>query len=174
MRHPLLLLVLLLAPIASAADAPAAPLFSDQEWSGSERVRPSTSNASPGAAVLQLAAALGLVLAIAGGAGWAIKRAGLRRFAPGGRGRHLQLIETVAVGPRRAVSLVRVGEQVLVIGQSEQSLTHLATMAATALGEPVPAGATAEAKSPSVRTETPQSRPSGFARVLDSLTGRRG
>src|SRR3954463_16654441 len=94
MRSSLLPLLLLLPLSASAADAPAAPLFTDQEWSGSERARPAAAHASPGAAVLQLAAALGLVLAIAGGAGWAIKRAGLRRFATGGRGRHLQVIET--------------------------------------------------------------------------------
>ncbi|MBA3846544.1 MAG: FliO/MopB family protein [Planctomycetes bacterium] len=172
----LLLLVptLLCSGEAVVESAPADPtLFTDQEWAGSERVKPA-GDASVGGAVVQLAVALTVVLGIALVAGWALKRVNLRRFAAA-RGTNVRLIETVSIGHRRAISLVRIGDQVLVVGQGEHELCHLATLPASVPTEqPAAMAAPAEVKTPSVRTEVPTLRqPNAFAAVLDRFTGKR-
>ncbi len=174
---PLLLVPALLCSGEAAVEStpPDPTLFSDQEWAGSERVKPA-GDASVGAAVAQLAVALAVVLGLALTAGWALKRVNLRRFAAA-RGTNVRLIETVSIGHRRAVSLVRIGDQVLVVGQGEHELCHLATLPASVLAEPPAAAAgaaPAEVRTPSVRTEIPATRqPNAFAAVLDRFTGKR-
>ncbi len=177
MRILLLLLLVpaLLMPGEAPVEATAADptLFTDQEWAGSERVKPA-GDASVGTAVVRLGVALTVVLLIALVAGWALKRVNLRRFVAV-RGANLRLIETVSIGPRRAVSLVRIGDQVLVVGQGERELCHLATLPASVLGETLAVEpAPADPRSPSVRTEVPASRAANaFATVLERFTGKR-
>ncbi|HYE08313.1 MAG TPA: flagellar biosynthetic protein FliO [Planctomycetota bacterium] len=178
----LIIILLLLAPTllpsgegAAGSVPPDATLFSDTEWAGSERVKPA-GDASVGGAVVQLAVALAVVLGVALAAGWALKRLNVRRFAAA-RGANVRLVETVSIGHRRAVSLLRIGDQVLVVGQGEHELCHLATLPASVLAEPpaaAPGAVTTDAPTPSVRTEVPEMRPpKAFAAVLERFTGKR-
>ncbi|MFW5698417.1 MAG: flagellar biosynthetic protein FliO [Planctomycetota bacterium] len=86
-----------------------------------------------GAALGQLLVALLLVAACALGLAWVVKRLGGARRILNQQGRHLSVIETVSLGLKRSVSLVRVGDTVLVLGQSEQQVTTLATLEAGAV-----------------------------------------
>lgn len=120
-----------LAAILSAADT---PVFSDQEWAATQQqtqaARPA--GAAPGwGAVGGMALGLVLVVGLAVGLGYAAKRLNARRLL-GGRGRNLELIETIQVGPRRTLALVRCGGQWLVVGLGEKELSHIATMPAPA------------------------------------------
>ena len=133
-------------PVPSAVPSPgAAPVttpvaasvtvFSDAEWNSS---RPADAAAPSSGAVLGRAAfglgiSLTVIIALAVGLGLVVKKLGKRRLLPG-RGRHLEVIETVPLGFKRAVSLIRLGDQVLVVGQGEHELHHLATLPASVLG----------------------------------------
>lgn len=86
-----------------------------------------------GAALGQLLVALLLVAACALGLAWVVKRLGGARRILNQQGRHLSVVETVSLGLKRSVSLVRVGDTVLVLGQSEQQVTTLATLEAAAV-----------------------------------------
>lgn len=119
--------MLLLGALLTAGDA--APVFTDQEWSATQTqqaARPAAE--APGwGAVLSMGGGLVLVVALAVGLGWAAKRMNARRLL-GGRGRNMELVETIQVGPRRQLALVRLGGQWLVVGLGEKELTHIATM----------------------------------------------
>lgn len=61
-------------------------------------------------------AAIGLVLALLGGALFVLKQRGIARFTPlAGRAKQLELIDRVALGPQHAVHLVRVGGRSVLI-----------------------------------------------------------
>lgn len=134
-RNALLALLLLLPWPLIGGDAPGAkpeaPLFSDAEWSA-QKSAPGIEAASLGRAAIGLIGSLVVIVGGAAGLAWALKRFNVRKVLPG-RGRHLEVIETVPLGFKRAVSLVRIGEHLLVIGQGEHELHHLATLPASAL-----------------------------------------
>ncbi len=110
---------------------PEAPLFSDAEWSA-QKSASGSEGASLGRAAIGLIGSLVVIVGGAAGLAWALKRFNVRKVLPG-RGHHLEVIETVPLGFKRAVSLLRIGDQVLVIGQGEHELHHLATLPASAL-----------------------------------------
>lgn len=125
--------VLTPAPATSAAAKPDAELFSEQEWNrlgasaSAAANRPSGSAGTSGGTAGGLLLLGGSVLAIAAVIivlGWATKKYALKRVMSG-KGRHLEVLETVAIGFKRSVTLVRVGDQVLVIGAGEHELTRL-------------------------------------------------
>ena len=55
-----------------------------------------------------------------------VARSVLGRKAGGHAGFHLQLVETLYLGPNRAVHLVKVGKQLFLVGAAERNLTFLA------------------------------------------------
>ena len=71
--------------------------------------------------VLGLVVVIGVALLIA----WLVRRSGLHRRLPGQRGEHLELLESLSLGPKRGVSLLRVGGQFVLVGHNEQSITAL-------------------------------------------------
>lgn len=75
-----------------------------------------------------------LALAILAAAAWFFARRRART------GRTLQVLESTSLGPKRSVVLVKVGEEVLVLGSSEAGISLLATRPADALA-PAPDGA---------------------------------
>ena len=172
------------APTAPASTPPTAtpaatrvptPVFSDAEWQrsqGASGSAPADGGGVVGKAAIGLLLSLLAIAVIAGGLAYMARKFGMRRVLPG-RGRHLTVIETVPLGFKRSVSLVRIGDQVLVVGQGEHDLSHLATLPASILdeqaGKPVeqPVVATAAPVAP---TAPPSS---AFRAVLDNLTGRR-
>lgn len=161
--------VLLVLGLGLAAETPkpttasTSPLFTDQEWEKGALSQPATApSAAPAATSILISVALVAGLAIV--LGVLVKRFGIRRIMPK-KGRHLEVVEQVTIGYKRAVSLVRIGDQVLVLGQGEHELSHLATLPASILDQPRPAAATAEA------TPAPP-LPSGFRKALDQALGR--
>ncbi len=193
----LLLLILLLpfplmpaetaveAPVAAPVPAPAtsaatpAPIFTDAEWQRGQGKASSVPEGSGvvGKAAVGLLISLAVIAVIAGGLAYAVRKLGMRRVLPG-RGHHLKVIETVPLGFKRSVSLVRIGDQVLVIGLGEHDLSHLATLPASVLDDPatsapgatpdMPVGTTAALLSPPVVPPA-----SAFRAIFDSVAGRR-
>ena len=125
--------ILVLACLVAALAAGDAPVFSDQEWAATQpaAARPAAT-ATPGWGTLAgMGFGLLAVVGLAVGLGYAAKRLGARRLL-GGRGRNMELLETIQVAPRRSLALVSLGGQWLVIGLGEKELTHIATLPAPA------------------------------------------
>lgn len=163
------------APAPAQSEAPSAqpaPMFTDQEWSATQRDLPST--AAPQAPGVGSAAGLlvGLVVVIglAVGLGWLVKRLNARRLL-GGRGRHLEVLETVTVGARRQLALVRCGSHWLVIGLGERELVAVATLPAPPEAAPASAGAAAAVPAPAPEPAPVPASP--FASELGRLLGGR-
>ncbi len=172
-------------PTATSA-ASTEPIFTDSEW---QRQQPTTSTPTTGGAAISQAAigllvSLVIIAGLAWALAWASKRFGMRRVMPG-RGQHLQVIETVPLGFKRAICLVRIHDQVIVVGQGEHELCHLATFSASVLAPVggVPAAATyavttekvdaQETKIEMEKAPQPPQPSSAFRQLLESLGGRR-
>lgn len=124
--------ILILACLVVALAAGDAPVFSDTEWAATQTpvARPAAETPGWGTVASMgfgLLAVIGLAIAL----GYAAKRMGARRLL-GGRGRNLELLETIQIGPRRSLALVRLGGQWLVVGMGEKELSHIATLPAPA------------------------------------------
>lgn len=179
---PILLAWLLLgAPVMGAepvtasppATEPAAqPFISDADWARSRAAPATGSQAAPapaGRAVAAMALSLALVLGLAVGSVFLLRRLARRRGGPT-TGRHLELIETVHLGVKRSVAVLRLGDHVVLVGQSEQGLSGLGTFPASALVTVPAAPLMPEAAAQS----TPVfAAPTPFAAMLDKLTGKR-
>ncbi len=181
LRPLLIVLLLLWLPLAGAAESaqtPAGappPLFSDAEWNRTQAqganpngAPPSTANVA-GRAVFGLLLSVGAILAVAALLAVAAKRWGIRRALPG-RGRHLEVIETVPLAFKRALILVRIGDQLLVIGQGEHELHQIAQLPASMLDA---AGARDPARAQPPAAQPPPAPAGGdFAATLARLAGR--
>lgn len=176
-RNALLALLLLLPwPLMlMGGDIPAAkpeaPLFSDAEWTANKPAAGSE-GASLGRAAAGLVISLVVIVGGAAGLVWALKRFNVRKVLPG-RGHHLEVIETVPLGFKRAVSLVRIGEHLLVIGQGEHELHHLATLPASALvSAPPPSASTTSVAEVAAQPISPvgvQPANDDFRRLLEQI-----
>ncbi len=162
------------------------PIFTDSEWQRQQptSTTPTTGGAAIGQAAIGLLVSLVIIAGLAWAWAWASKRFGMRRVMPG-RGQHLQVVETVPLGFKRAICLVRIHDQVIVVGQGEHELCHLATFSASVLtpvsgvSAAAPFAVTMEKVTNKVggdETETTQQPPqpsSAFRQLLESLGGRR-
>lgn len=181
----LLAWLLMACPVAWAAEAtpeatqpatePAAqPFISDADWNRSRAVPATGTQAAPapaGKAVAAMAISLAVVLALAIGSVFLLRRVSQRRGGPT-TGRHLELVETVHLGVKRSVVVLRLGEHVVLIGQSEQGLSGLGTFPASALAaRPEPPPGVPLAAVP--LDKGPLAGASPFAALLDKLTGKR-
>lgn len=154
-------------PAARATD----PFVSDADWNRGASGAVTAPTAASGAAMVQMLLALAVVLGLAWGGAKLVKKIGVRAIMPG-RGRHLDVIETVPLGFKRALSVVRLGDHVLVVGQSELGLCHLATLPATALSAAPEAPAAVLAKAaPEGATSAPID--GRFRAALAAVLGRR-
>ena len=147
LRCTLLLFLMVLSQVSPAGESggstTAAQLFSDAEWSRNSTVvgAPAASPAPGrvgsevpvGPSIAALLGGLVLVIGLAVALGWAAKRLGMRRLIQG-RGKHLTVIETVPIGFKRQATLLRIGDQVVLIGLGEHECCHLGTFAAATLG----------------------------------------
>lgn len=185
LRTLVILLLLLWLPLASAAEsaqAPASappPLFSDAEWNRTQAQATPQNGAPPSTASVAGRAAFGLlfsvgaIIAVAVLLAFAAKRWGIRRALPG-RGRHLEVIETVPLSFKRSLILVRISDQLLVIGQGEHELHQIAQLPASVLDSPPARDAV---NAPAAAAEPPPPTPvapgGDFAATLARLAGRR-
>jgi flagellar biogenesis protein FliO len=165
-RWPLVLILVAVLPAGAAEPASASAVFTDAEW---DRAQPASATGagvagpSAGAALTSVALSLVVVVGVAIGLGLLVKRLGVKRLVAG-KGRHLEVVETIPVALKRQVALVRFGGQVVLVGIGEHELCHLGTFPAPAGSEPAPAAA--------VPAEAVPAAPSAFQQVLAGL--RRG
>lgn len=157
-------------PATGAADAPGQPFISDADWHRTRAAPAAGGGTAPppaGRAVAAMAVSLAVVLALAVGSVFLLRRFARRRGGPAS-GRHLELVETVHLGVKRSVAVLRLGDHVVLVGQSEQGLSGLGTFPASALAAPPAAD-----PAPVVAVAAAPPSPSPFAAVLDRLTGKR-
>lgn len=143
-------ILLWLAPLGAAAEE----VFTDAQWSQTSAAAPHAqpSGEIVGKSLLSIGISLVVVIALALVLGWLVKRLGVKRLVQA-KGRHLEVVDSVALGFKRQASLLRIGDQVVLVGVGEHEVTHLATLPAAVLdertAEPVPA-APAEPAAPAV------------------------
>lgn len=177
-------LLSLFATFLPATDQPAAttpePFISDTDWQrgavpAAERT---AGEATAVEALVRLAGALAVIAALAVGAGYILRRAARGRLQPARTGKHLQLVETVPLGIKRSVAVMRLGGHLILVGQHEQGLVGLGVVsadgvdfAAPVVSTVAPAGVPAGAD-PVAPPSTPVA-PSPFSALIDRLAGPR-
>lgn len=92
-----------------------------------EAAPPVAGGEQPGvaSAVAKMISALALVILVAYGALYGLKKLMNRRYGGGGRNDSLEVLQSTFVGPHKQVSLVRVGQRSVLIGITEQQITTL-------------------------------------------------
>lgn len=144
--------ILAASALSGAEEAPARePLFTDSEWeqggdrsligrSGDNRSAAPESGQVAGS-VARMLVGLVVVVGIAVLIAWIMRRSGLHRRFPGQRGEHLEVLEHISLGPKRAVSLLRVGSHYVVVGHNDAMVAALASfdqLKETAAPDPLP------------------------------------
>lgn len=111
---------LLAPPVASAAE----PFRRDRTPLPRELSEAASGQATGGGGSLwRLAVGLLLVLALLLAIAWLVRRSGRARLASGGV--ELPVVATVRLAPTRAVHLLRVGEELILVGSAEQGVTPI-------------------------------------------------
>ncbi len=112
-----------------------APFISDAEWGtgqGAGGARPPGSISAGSLASIGLS--LLLVTGLAVGLGWVVRRTGLKKLLPGAGG-HLQVVDRLALGRRRALLLVRCGDRLFLVGDHEHGLSGCGEMPVEGVSE---------------------------------------
>lgn len=171
-RWLLMLVLAAVLPLGAVEPASASAVFTDAEW---DKAQPASATGagvagpSAGAALASVAVSLVVVVVVAVGLGLLVKRLGVKRLVAG-KGRHLEVVETIPVALKRQIALVRFGGQVVLVGIGEHELCHLGTFAAPAGSEPAPVMPAAAV--PADAAPAAPAAPSAFQQVLAGL--RRG
>ena len=103
------------APVAAPAAGALASPDAASDWVGNLSL------------VVSVCAKLALVIALIYGCLWVVRRWQGGWFSP--RQKQITLLESTRLSPRQALHLVRVGQQVLLVGATDQSLTLLTEVA---------------------------------------------
>lgn len=154
------------------------PFISDADWDRGASVAGTrdagTTEAGEGSARPILALVLGLsFLVVVTVGGVLLVRFAARRRVGSGSARHLHMIESLPLGLKRSLHLVRLGDQVLVVGSHEQGLTAVTSVPIATLPELLEAEARVEAA-----IAEPAVPPGGvpfaqaFAHAVQSVLGR--
>lgn len=179
--------------------AAAEPLFTSEEWqragersqgvgAGRDRRGQPIEDGQMATSVVRMVFALVMVVGLAVAAAYLAKRFGLHRRLPGQRGEHMEVLESLSIGPKRMVTLLRVGNHHVVIGHGEHAMASLASYP---LGVPADAEGVAAAAPGPAAVNTPESanQPSAapvqdsreqapnvddFRQRLNRLLGRQG
>lgn len=172
MRHPVAKTILLsssatillwLGPTASAAEE----VFTDAQWTQTSAAAPRAqpSGEIVGKSLLSIGMSLAVVIALALVLGWLVKRLGVKRLVLA-KGRHLEVVDSVALGFKRQASLLRIGDQVILVGVGEHEVTHLATLPASVLEE---RGAGSEETAPAPAPAVAAPPDPAFSRLLGKV-----
>lgn len=153
-----------------------APFISDKDWEAQKNSAPAGTESapvSPGRALATMTVAVVIIIGLGIGAVVLIRRLGTRRGSAGSA-RHLSVVETLPVGVKRSLLVVRLGDQVVLVGSHEQGLTALAQMPATVLAAEgaSPAAASASAPAPAPVAVPGTGTGAAFAAVLENLVGK--
>jgi len=114
------------------ADGTTAVLSSDLTRTADAEValanaEPIAAEADPGiySAVAKMLSALGVVILLAYGALYALRRMMGKRYGGGGVNSSLEVLQTTHVGPHKTISLVRVGQRSVLVGVTDQNISTL-------------------------------------------------
>lgn len=133
MVRKIVLCVGLLVGIGLGASAPSAtPSPSEKELQaplalGDEKPTRNASSPSSEPSVFRALGSMVLVIGLAGGGLWAFRKWGASKL-PGSGGSRLKVEETLALGERRFVSILKADEEHFLIATSPQGVTLLARM----------------------------------------------
>ena len=156
---------LLLASTALAADGESTPLNLKQpKVDASQAAGPVSDPATPG--LVRTIVGLAIVIAVIYGLHWVLKQIKASREEPSS-GTGLQALATLPLGANRSLQLVRAGQEVVLIGVADQSVTPIRTYGeheARALGLLV--------EPPEATLEPQPRRTRGFSLLLDQLRSR--
>ena len=130
-RGFVLILAMLAGLALGAQTAPSNPTPAEKELQAPLTLEDGKPTAQPQGEApgsgLRAFGSLVLVLGVAGGALWALRRYGLKRL-PGSGGSRLKVEETLALGDRRFVSILRADEERFLIALAPNGITLLARM----------------------------------------------
>ncbi|MCL1893920.1 MAG: flagellar biosynthetic protein FliO [Holophagaceae bacterium] len=129
------LFICLMLSFVAVAQVPShipAPSPSEKELNseldmGSEGVNTQTQELSSPPSAWRALGSLVFVLAIAGGGVWALRKWGIKRL-PGSGGTRIKVEETLALGERRFISIVKVDEEHFLIASHPQGVSFLARL----------------------------------------------
>lgn len=116
-----------------AQTATKAAIFTDAEWAAAQAPasgQPGTSGESPslGGSLLKIFLSLLFVLALVLASAWILKRLGLSRRGTGKRTGKLEILDALELAPKRAVIVLAIADQVLVVGHGDFGMNTLATI----------------------------------------------
>ncbi len=110
-------------PLASVPEAPPPEL----PFKLNDRQQLATETPSASGMLLRTFGALLLIVGCIAAAGWGLRYFGFVKFGkPQGAANGLQVLDTVSLGDRRTLTLVKFGERTLLVGSTAQGLTLLA------------------------------------------------
>lgn len=78
-----------------------------------------------GSSIVRMMAALAIVLACIYGSVFLVKRFGPNRAGRSGGKRMLEMMDSISVGPKKMIAIVRVGERAVVVGITDNQMTSL-------------------------------------------------
>ena len=151
-------------------------VFTDAQWNQAATVAPRAQPTAEivGKSLLSIGLSLAFVLALAVFLGWLVKRLGVKRLVQP-KGRHLSVVDTVTLGFKRQASLVRLGNQVVLVGVGEHEVTHLGTFPAAVLDQEQPAAvavASAEVGAPASPPAPVEPQDPAFRNLLSTVLKR--
>ncbi len=149
------------------------PLPKDVLDAGTSTTASEPATASSSGAFVRMMAGLAIVLAVIYAVYWLLKTYGKAKRDSSADGR-LTLLGTTTLAPNRALHLVRIGEEVILVGSAEQSVTAIRVYDANALrraGVDVD-GALADGGPSQAGVRPANARPAGLLDALRRMTAR--
>jgi flagellar protein FliO/FliZ len=113
--------LLLLAPVAIAADGEGTPLNL-----GSEEAKEQTTKAASGGGLVRTIVGLAIVIGVIYGLYWVLKQVKASREDKA-LGSGLKTLATLPLGPKGSMHLIRAGEEVVLVGVGEAGITPIRT-----------------------------------------------
>ena len=163
--------LLLLAPVAIAADGEGTPLNL-----GSEEAKEQTTKAASGGGLVRTIVGLAIVIGVIYGLYWVLKQVKASREDKA-LGSGLKTLATLPLGPKGSMHLIRAGEEVVLVGVGEAGITPIRTYGeneARALGLIADEDADAELLAPGTQVllpaETVEDARPGFLTSLRRMT----
>ena len=168
-------------PKVSLSASKAAAVFTDAEWAATQAPvggQTGTSGESPslGGSLLKIFLSLIFVLALVLGSAWILKRLGLSRRGTGKRTGKLEILDALELAPKRAVVVLSIGDQVLVVGHGDFGMNTLATISRAQfdgkISPPPGTPSTPEQTEPAVPAKTDAGAVVAFRQRLNEVLGR--
>ena len=125
---------------------------------------------SVGPMILRLVLTLGAVVALIFGTVWVLKRFAVRRWPGNMQNRPIRVLERVHLAPKKSLDVVAVGERVLLLGVTENSISFLTELSPQERGQ-LQAPATGPAPFKNVLSEAKDRMRQVFTQAQPKLPG---